>query len=245
VFLNLVINASHAIREGDIEHNRITIRTNLHSTGQVAVEIGDTGTGIPSENLERIFDAFYTTKPKGVGTGLGLSICHRIVADLGGSIEVTSRVGQGTTFRVLLPASSADGDSVKWLVQERPATRRGRILVIDDEPTIQRVVQRMLSREHEVVTLSDAQEALSRLLGGEHFDVIFCDLMMPQMTGIDLYLELARVLPAQIARIVFLTGGAFTPQARAFLDEVPNPRIEKPFKLEHLRAVVNDRLQER
>jgi len=129
-------------------------------------------------------------------------------------------------------------------VQERAATRRGRILVIDDEPTIQRVVRKTLAREHDVVAVSEAQDALARLLDGEHFDVILCDLMMPQMTGIDLYMELARVLPAEIARIVFLTGGAFTPQARAFLDEIPNPRLEKPFKLEHLRAIVNDRIEE-
>ena len=90
VFLNLIVNAAHSIREGDAEHNRITGATSVDRSCLVLVEFRDTGSGIAPESLPRIFDAFYTTKPVGVGTGLGLSICHRIVSSLGGELEVVS-----------------------------------------------------------------------------------------------------------------------------------------------------------
>jgi PAS domain S-box-containing protein len=104
VFLNLLLNAAHAIVEGDCENNEITVRTFVRD-GEVIVEIRDTGTGIADEHLERIFDPFFTTKPVDVGTGLGLPVCRRIVTGLGGRIEVESHLGKGSTFRVRLPAS--------------------------------------------------------------------------------------------------------------------------------------------
>jgi CheY-like chemotaxis protein len=78
---------------------------------------------------------------------------------------------------------------------------------------------------------------------GERFDVILCDLMMPQMTGMDLHAELRKLDAGCADRIIFLTGGAFTPAARAFLDDVPNQRVEKPFDAQHLRALINDRIR--
>lgn len=123
------------------------------------------------------------------------------------------------------------------------ARRRGGILVVDDEPMVARAFQRTLSAEHDVVTIERAGEALERIGAGERFDVILCDLMMPQMTGMDLHAELSRVAPEQAGRMVFLTGGAFTTRARTFLDETPNQRIEKPFDALHLRALINDRIR--
>jgi len=208
----------------------------------VVIEVRDTGSGIAPEHLGRIFDAFFTTKPVGVGTGLGLSICHRIVRSLGGELEVESELDAGSTFRVSLPAASSTGESVRppSLIPRRPG-RRGRVLVIDDEPMIATAIRRTLSLEHDVVLSSAAAIALQRIKQGEEFDVILCDLMMPQMTGMELYEELVRTAPAQADRVVFLSGGAFTAAARAFLDEVPNPHLEKPFDTRQLLALVNDR----
>ncbi|MCY1074856.1 sensor histidine kinase [Archangium lansingense] len=107
VFLNLLINAAHAISPGRATQNEIRISTRMGGPGQVVVEVSDTGCGIPAENLERIFNPFFTTKPVGVGTGLGLSVCHGIVTALGGDISVRSEVGRGTTFRVSLPVYEA------------------------------------------------------------------------------------------------------------------------------------------
>jgi CheY-like chemotaxis protein len=104
-------------------------------------------------------------------------------------------------------------------------------------------VRRLLSREHDVVTATRAVEALQRIQSGERFDLILCDLMMPQMTGMELHDKISEIASEQASRMVFLTGGAFTPTARQFLDRVPNHRIEKPFDAQHLRVLVNDRLR--
>jgi PAS domain S-box-containing protein len=103
VFLNLLINAAHAITDGDAQSNEIRVTTRDLEGDRVIVEVADTGHGIPPELIERIFEPFVTTKPIGEGTGLGLSICHGIVTSLGGDISVSSDVGRGSLFRVTLP----------------------------------------------------------------------------------------------------------------------------------------------
>jgi two-component system, NtrC family, sensor kinase len=107
VFLNLLINAAHAISPGRAAQNEIRISSRRGCSRSVVVEVSDTGCGIPPENLERIFNPFFTTKPVGVGTGLGLSVCHGIITALGGTISVRSEVGRGTTFSVTLPVYEA------------------------------------------------------------------------------------------------------------------------------------------
>ncbi|MFL5414632.1 MAG: two-component system sensor histidine kinase NtrB, partial [Myxococcales bacterium] len=104
VFLNLLVNASQAIATSSPESNEVRIVTCLDAEGRIAVEISDTGGGIPEDVLPRIFDPFFTTKPLGVGTGLGLSICHSLVTTIGGEIDVTSKVGAGTRFLLTLPS---------------------------------------------------------------------------------------------------------------------------------------------
>ena len=242
VFLNLVVNAAQAIGEGAADKNQIRVSTRQNTAGAVVVEIRDSGSGIAPDHLARIFDAFFTTKPVGVGTGLGLSICHRIVRSLGGELEVESELGAGSTFRVVLPPASASEEVPKSApAKSQPATRRGRVLVVDDEPMIATAIRRTLGLEHEVVLTSAAATALERITQGEEFDVILCDLMMPQMTGMDLYDELVRTAPRQADRMVFLSGGAFTAAARQFLEDVPNQHLEKPFDTRQLLALVNNR----
>jgi signal transduction histidine kinase len=244
VFLNLIVNAAQAIQEGRADDNEIRVRTAVAGAGgAVIVDVVDTGPGIPPELLKKLFTPFFTTKPQGVGTGLGLAICQRIVNGLGGEISVTSVMGKGTTFRVTLPAARLEETIPALLATPVTAARRaGRILIVDDEPKVAQMVRRMLVQEHEVQVLTEAAEALALISAGERFDVILCDVMMPVMTGMELHEQLRRTAPDQADRIVFLTGGAFTPRARAFLDEVPNPRLEKPFALQTLRALINERL---
>jgi CheY-like chemotaxis protein len=119
---------------------------------------------------------------------------------------------------------------------------RGRVLIVDDERAVGSAIGRLLNTAHDVTVTTSAQEALTMMLGGELFDIIFCDLMMPIMTGMELHAELLRRLPDQASKMVFLTGGAFTPLARAFLDEVPNARLEKPFEMKALLALLGERL---
>ncbi|HEX8435582.1 sensor histidine kinase [Archangium sp.] len=111
VFLNLFINAAHAIDPGRVGENEIRVVARIAAPGQVLVEVRDTGSGISAEHLGRIFDPFFTTKPVGVGTGLGLSVCHRIITALGGEIRVESEEGRGTAFFITLPVAEDAGTS--------------------------------------------------------------------------------------------------------------------------------------
>src|SRR5262249_14378243 len=160
-----------------------------------------------------------------VGTGLGLSVCHSIVASLGGTIAAYSHPGEGTTFRVVLPTStgqrsdppgpSRDGahDAASPSVAPRstqPQELRGRVLVVDDEPSIGTTLRELLASDHEVLAVSTAREALALLGSDNAFDVVFCDLLMPEMSGIDLYHRLRVEQPGLERRIVFMSGGAFS-----------------------------------
>lgn len=245
VFLNLIVNAAQAIPEGQADRNEIRVTVGTDEGDCVVVDIADSGAGMPPDVLARLFTPFFTTKPAGVGTGLGLTICQRLITDVGGEITVDSALGRGTVFHVALPAMESEAHrAVRPAAPETAARRRGRVLVIDDEALIARAIASMLRAEHDVVTTTSARDALQQIAdGGEPFDVILCDLMMPVMTGMDFYDELARVAPDRTSSVIFLTGGAFTPKARAFMDRVANPRLEKPFDFPTLRALINDRLR--
>jgi signal transduction histidine kinase len=237
VVLNLLVNAAQAVPEGRASQHEIRVVTK--TLGEVVViEVRDTGTGIPKENMALIFDPFFTTKPIGVGTGLGLSLCRRMITDLGGEIAVESEVGSGTLVRLTLPiATTEPRPAVQSKAVEDPV-RRARVLVVDDEVTIGRVLERTLGRYHDVVTLTSGKEALARIASGERFDAIISDLMMPEVTGMEIYERLSRMAVDQAKRMIFITGGAFTEQTRAFLDSVPNPRIEKPFEVANILAMI-------
>lgn len=244
VFLNLIVNAAQAIAEGRADQNEIRLTTRANGD-RVEIDVTDTGPGIPPQVMAHLFTPFFTTKPIGVGTGLGLSICQRLISSVGGEITVDTELGRGTTFRVSLPRrvdDVAEAPVEQGPAPVPPAPLRARILVIDDDEAICRSIKRMLGREHDVVALTLADKALDEIRAGARFDLILCDLMMPVMTGIDLFNELGQVAPEQAARMVFVTGGAFTAKARAFLDQVPNQRIEKPFDMRRLADVIRERL---
>jgi PAS domain S-box-containing protein len=235
VFLNLVINAAHAIAKGAYDSNEIAVRIRSDG-GNVVVEVCDTGCGIPPEDRARLFTPFFTTKPAGQGTGLGLSISKRIVCSFGGDIEVDSTPGHGTTMRVILPAvRDAPSSDVS---PPQALALRGQLLFIDDERLVGRAFQRALSREHDVVVLQTAAEALSRLAAGELFDAIFCDVNMPTTTGIDLYETIERSMPQLASRVVLITGGGHELAMKRFTDSHKTLVLEKPLDLDRVRAVV-------
>jgi signal transduction histidine kinase len=238
VFLNLIVNAAHAIEAGNAAGNEIRVATSVTEGGAVRVDIEDTGQGIPEELRARIFEPFFTTKPIGEGTGLGLSICHGIVQSLGGSLECHSEVGKGSTFSVTLPASVMDAEPPPSRV-ESIACRRGRVLIVDDEASVAAALRRTLADDHEVCIETSGSAALQLLARDSTFDVILCDLMMPDTTGMDVFEALSAEHPSLCPRVVFMTGGVFTSRAIDFRDRVPNRFLDKPFDMGSVRALVS------
>ena len=239
VLLNLLINAAQALPDNRTE-NEVVLRA-LREDDSAILEVHDNGPGIAPEVLPRIFDPFFTTKPVGVGTGLGLSVCRSIIASLGGTLNVHSAPGMGALFRVCLPLVAATAEQPQTEHADAPparpsaaAERRVRVLIIDDDEHVTRVMARAL-REYDVCVLNDSGRALD-LLAREPFDVILCDLMMPNVTGIDIHRAIGRTNPELAKRFIFLTGGTFNADADAFLSATQNPHIQKPFSTSHLHA---------
>ncbi len=230
VVVNILVNAAHAMPT-DAAASRHTIRIAAGERGErIEVTVTDDGVGIAPEILERVFDPFFTTKDVGVGTGLGLSICHSLMQAMSGSITLTSTVGVGTTVALQLPsapatvvvedragarprATGATATPARPSATVRPdaapiAGPSGppRILVIDDEPGIRTLVTRMLG-DHEVAAAESGPGALAMIARGERFDLILCDVLMPEMPGPAVRAALTRAAPDQARRMVFVTGG--------------------------------------
>ena len=242
VFLNLVINASHAIDEGDLENNEIRVKTWAEGE-QVCAQVRDTGSGIAAENQGKIFEPFFTTKGIGVGSGLGLAISKGIVEGFGGTIEVESELGTGTCFTIRLPVRAAKQATVEPPAEADEGPKlRGRVLVVDDEAGLRAAMVRML-REHETIQASSGAEAREILEHDQAFDVIISDMMMPDISGMELHQWLAETHPALAAELIFVTGGAFTPLARKYLGKISNIRLEKPFNSANFKKIVGDRIQ--
>jgi signal transduction histidine kinase len=243
VFLNLVMNAVQALPERQTEDNEIRVVVRPGAADRVVVEVRDNGGGIDPDVLGRIFEPFFTTKPVGIGTGLGLAICHGIVTSMGGTISVESDVGQGSAFIVDLPAATptlaaAESSRVHDADEGAPGARGRRILIVEDEAIVCSSLRRLLSKEGDVVAATSAREALARIEAGARFDVILCDVLMPEMDGCAVYEEIQRIDWEQAQHVVFMTGGAFTTRAREFLDRVPNARLSKPFDVNALLELV-------
>ena len=244
VVLNLIMNAAQAIPEGAIESNSIRIATRPSDEARHELIVEDTGCGMSDDQMAQIFEPFYTSKRPSEGTGLGLAIARRIVEDLGGEIEVDSELGRGTTLRVVLPAAESEVASESEQPTPIPVPRRDlsgvSILIIDDEPALTEVLAEMLD-EFNVTIASSGREALA-VLAAESFEVVLCDLMMPDVTGVELY---ERCSPVVRETFVFMTGGAFTESAQRFIRTVDNLCLEKPVDLEELRRAVANQLEKR
>jgi PAS domain S-box-containing protein len=242
VLLNLLLNAAQAMPEARAADNEIRISIRPDDSDNAVLEVSDNGEGIRPEILPRIFDPFFTTKAPGVGTGLGLSICHGIVTSLGGRITARSEGGKGTTFCVILPTTDAPEPSMRPPSEAPPPIghRRARVLVVDDEVPIANTMRDLLGTDHEVTAVTSGEGALRAIVEDGDFDVVFCDLMMPGMSGIDLFRRIRELHAGLEERMVFMTGGAFTTRAAEFLASIDNRRIEKPFSLKVIERIVRD-----
>ncbi len=240
IVLNLLLNAAQAIAPGATNQNAITVSAGTTETGDfVWLEVADTGSGIAKAHLGRIFDPFFTTKDVGKGTGLGLAVSHSLVQSMGGELSVRSEVGVGTTFRLELPVAKSESDSAPLSMHAAIAPQR--VLVVDDTEPVGRSIAALL-RGHEVQVTNSGNQALEYLERGR-FDVVISDVMMPQMTGVELY-ERAIAQRNELARRwIFVTGGTLTEDIDRALERIGAPIVTKPVARKELLAVVADRVR--
>jgi PAS domain S-box-containing protein len=239
IFVNLLLNAADALPAQNQARNRI--RVSSRTEGNVAVvEVADNGPGIQPAVRARVFEPFFTTKPVGEGTGLGLFVTRNLVDAIGGTITVGEAPEGGALFSVRLPIAQAQVAAPDPAPRVRVvAGRRWRVLIIDDDPQVARFLRMSLEAECEVEALTSGAEALGRLAGGAQFDLVFCDLMMAEVSGMSFYEELRRRAPGREGAVVFMTGGVYDPAVSDFLATIPNDCVDKPFDI---RAEVRRRL---
>lgn len=234
VLVNLVQNAAHAMPEGrPAARNELVITAAAKGSQHVMLEVRDNGDGISPEVLPRLFEPYFTTRPNGTASGLGLALSKEFLMRMGATIDVTSAVGLGTTFTLTFAAATPALDQA---LATPPARSGRRVLVVDDEPLVARVAVRML-RGDEVKVASGPAEALE-LCRTDEFDVVLCDLSMPDGGGARLHAELSSLRPALAARIVFVTGGASTDEAAGFLARTRLPVLHKPYGRAELEAAI-------
>ncbi len=233
VIVNLLTNASHSFLTNHTEVNQIRIRA-FSQGGSVIIEVNDNGAGMDEPTRLHAMEPFFTTKEPGLGTGLGLFLCNSIMESSKGKLQLDSEPGRGTKVTLVFPAAEepAPASHVAGRISLAPrvSAHHLRILVVDDEPPIRRVVSRILQARHVVSCCSNGTEALQWITAGERYDLIFCDLLMPEMTGIELFTELLQRFPDQAERMVFLTGGATSEAARQFIDLHRDRVVKKPFR---------------
>ncbi len=240
LLLSALLRAAQAVPEGDADRHEIALRASW-SGGAVRVEVSDTGEADDPEALVDSADPMTALERGAAPRGMSLAICRSLAEELGGSLQV-SPAWRGTRLTIRLVAAE---QGEKASLRSSPPTHdalRGKVLVIDDERLLVDLMVRILQTDHDAVGTSDPTEALARIEGGERFDAIVCDLMMPRMSGIDLHAAVSRFAPHVAARMLFLTAGAFTERARDFLASGVVPWFEKPIEPERLRQVVSARV---
>jgi signal transduction histidine kinase/ActR/RegA family two-component response regulator len=248
VLVNLLVNAAQAVSPEAVEKG-IVVSTATGPAGEALVTVADTGRGIAPEHLRRLGEPYFTTRAGEGGLGLGLFVTRGIVDAHGGRLEFRSEAGHGTEVRITLPGLPADAEvkapspsldqptgipSIPTL-NASPDARCMRVLLVDDEPLVAKLLQRSLQRRWDVTTAASGAHALE-LLREKKYDAMVCDLMMPNLSGMELAEVVGRQNPELRARTVFLTGGAVTASAQSFLARPDVRYLQKPVSI----AVLND-----
>jgi len=237
VVLNLLGNAEHAL-SGRATLRRVVVTTAARD-GRLVLSVADNGPGITPENLRKIFNPFFTTKPVGEGTGLGLSISDGIIREHGGRIRAESPPGGGATFVIELPYTPPPNGPVPVVVSgaSTPSVRR-RILVVDDEASLRTAIASYFrSLGHAVETTGTGRDAIIRAAGNS-FDAVLLDLRLPDLTGDAVLAELRRVAPSLADRVVFVTGDTQSESTRHMLAASGRPVVSKPFLFDDLGTIV-------
>jgi signal transduction histidine kinase/ActR/RegA family two-component response regulator len=238
VVINLLVNAYDSLPVVISGHPGHEIRVRLvTSPGRIELSVSDTGVGIPGHLQTRIFEPFYTTKPRQDAAGLGLVVVRDIVERFGGRISVDSEPGHGSRFTVVFP--SEDQVTVPAPAPSPAAAPpRARILIVDDEVALTSAMRRQLRRNHEVTVLNDGTAAMAAILEHE-YDVILCDLMMPGADGMAVLDAVSQHRPELAQRMVLMTAGILQEALRERVHEAGAHVLDKPVPLDTLLTVID------
>jgi PAS domain S-box-containing protein len=239
VLINLLTNAQQALRAASGARDIICTTQYDPAQHRITLAVTDTGPGIPPALQARIFEPFFTTKPPGVGTGLGLPLCRGIVEAHGGALGVASEVGHGATFRLTLPVGAVPAPTPDPTVTVEGASQRGHtILIVEDEVILATGLARLLRRDgHTVEMAANGRLALAKL-DERAYDLILCDVRMPELDGPTFYRLLERQQPDLCSRVIFLTGDTLEPATHAFLEQSGAPCLTKPFTRVEARRTI-------
>ncbi|HEY2891925.1 MAG TPA: ATP-binding protein, partial [Dongiaceae bacterium] len=259
VVINLVVNARDAMPEGGtltIRTVNLTAATPIPAVGEMLpagdyarIDVVDTGSGIPPEIVDRIFEPFFSTKPVGAGTGLGLATVYGIVKQSGGHVAIESKLGAGTTFSIFLPryAESAGAAAARREGVEEAArdlTGAGTILLVEDEDAVRLFSARALRNKGYKVIEARSGEAALVIMGqdGEPIDLLITDVVMPEMDGPALVEEVRSRRPDM--KVIFISGYAESAFRQRASDGSMLHFLAKPFSLKQLATKVKDVLEE-
>jgi len=245
VLTNLVTNARQALEGQDAPR---TLRIEVQAVSSlVEILVADNGPGIPADMWGRIFDPFFTTKPVGSGTGMGLAVSRGIAEAHGGSLDLATSSEPGACFVLRLPRATGEDaapDTPEPALAATPLAGSRSALIIEDEVELANSLQRMLALLGFRCDLAATGREAQRLLSDRDYDVILCDLRIPELSGEDLYRWLAAHRRHLCGRMAFLTGDAMSPATNGFLDRSRRPVLEKPFMPQDVRRLVSELVSE-
>jgi signal transduction histidine kinase len=248
VLLNLGVNARDAMPAGgelvfetcaaELDEEYCQDHLGASPGRYLMISVTDTGTGIPSHIVDRIFEPYFTTKEEGKGTGMGLAMVYGIVKNHGGSVRVYSENGRGTTFKVYLPVATAPPPVILEGRHETPVPGKGRILIVEDEDVIQRMATRMLEHlGYDVVTASDGQEGVEYYeQHGSEIDIVIIDMIMPRMNGRECFRRLREMNPE--VKAILSTGYGLDSAVRELLGDGMIGYVQKPYVVGQLSEAV-------
>jgi two-component system NtrC family sensor kinase len=237
VILNLMVNAEQAMSEANGK-GRLHVQT-FAEDGNIHIVVSDDGPGIAQKNLHKVFDPFFTTKPVGKGTGLGLSICQGIVAEHGGRIDLKSSP-EGTTFDVIFPIDHRTEAAPKQseTVAEVIPIRKKNILLVDDEPHILELAEDLFESGNYTVQTAASGKAALEMIRNQDFDLIITDLMMPEVSGEQVYTEVQSMPASKPKKVLFITGDLMNPETQHYLEHCGVPWVGKPFDIASFKRKV-------
>jgi CheY-like chemotaxis protein len=242
VFLNLIINSEYSMKKSG-KPGKLIITTEQIGD-KIRISFSDNGLGISQDNIKRLFQPFFTTKPVGEGTGLGLSLSRSIITEHGGTIYVESELNKGATFIVELPVTQdyKRDNSIEssTLLQVKENAIKTNILVVDDEPTVRQFAKSTLNTSNYNVDITGNPYEAIQKIAANNYDLVIIDIRMPGMSGQELFERIINDKPYMSKKILFTTGDSANSEVKDFFQKYNLHSIGKPFDRRALESKIRE-----